>query len=151
VKKFRFRLERVLSLKTTLKKQAQKALAEAENEKRKQQGILISLNDELSGRMAQEKSRRTKKLDLGRLELAQKYFGQLALLIAHQTKVLKEAEAKVVHKRKNLLEASKEVQKFEKLKEIRKDEYTHELELMLQKETDEFAKNVHRLNSQSPQ
>jgi flagellar FliJ protein len=144
VKKFRYRLERILSLKATLKKQAQKDLAKAENERRKQQEILLSLKNELAGRLIREKDMRAKKLDLRRLEMTQRYFAQLTFLIGHQINVLKEAERRTAEKRRKLVKTSREEKKYSRLKEIRREEYTQEMELMLQKETDEFASNVHR-------
>lgn len=132
-----------------LKKQAQKDLARAESERRKQQDILQSLRDELSNRLVMEKNSRSRKLDLRRLELTQKYFMQLAFLISHQVNVLKEAERKTAQKRRKLIKASKEEKKYARLKEIRREEYTQEMELMLQKETDEFAGNICRRNSEN--
>lgn len=67
-------------------------------------------------------------------------------MILNQRQLLANAEKDVEEKRAKLVEASREEKKYARLKEIRKEEYTRELELALQKETDEFAKNVHRLN-----
>jgi flagellar export protein FliJ len=138
-----------LSLKATLKKQAQKDLAKAENERRKQQEILLSLKNELAGRLINEKDKRAKKLDLRRLDMTQRYFAQLTSLIGHQINVLREAERKTEEKRRKLVKASKEEKKYSRLKEIRREEYTQEMELMLQKETDEFAANVHRRSTKN--
>lgn len=132
-----------------LKKQAQKDLARAESERRKQQDILLSLRNELDSRLVREKDARSKRLDLRRLELTQKYFAQLGFLISHQINVLREAERKTAEKRRKLVKASKEEKKYTRLKEIRREEYTREMELMLQKETDEFAGNTYRRKSEN--
>jgi flagellar export protein FliJ len=109
----------------------------------------LSLKNELTGRLIREKNMRADRLDLRRLDLTQRYFAQLAFLIAHQINVLKQAERKTDEKRRKLIQASKEEKKFARLKEIRREEYTREMELMLQKETDEFARNVHQRQAEN--
>jgi len=146
MKKFQYRLQRILKLKTTLKKQAQKILAKAQNEKLRQQTILENLRNELAFRLSDEKNSRSSILNVRHLELAQGYFSQLSFLISHQQRVVNELDQVVEKKRGLLVEASREERKYERLKEIRKEEYTQELELALQKETDEFAKNIHLQN-----
>ncbi len=142
MKKFRFRLQRILSLKSILKKQAQKALAKAENNRKKEQDLLDQLYSEMDLRLKLEKESRLKKLNVRHLEIAQRYLGQLKFLIGHQTRVVAEAEKKVEVRRKKLIESKREERKYERLKEIRQEDYSQELERLLQKETDEFAKNI---------
>jgi flagellar export protein FliJ len=74
--------------------------------------------------------------------VAQRYLGQLKFLIEHQTRVVTKAEKKVEVKRKKLIESKREERKYERLKEIRQEDYSRELESLLQKETDEFARNI---------
>jgi flagellar export protein FliJ len=142
VKKFRFRLQRILSLKSVLRKQAQKALARAENNRKKEQDLLDQLHSEMNLRLKLERESRLKKLNVRHLEIAQRYLGQLIFLIGHQTRVVAEAEKVVALKRKKLIESKREERKYERLKEIRREDYTQELENLLQKETDEFARNI---------
>jgi len=149
MKKFRYRLQKILSLKSTLKKQVQKEFASAESELNRQKNILESIKSELHTRLKDEKDSRTKKLNLTQITLTQQYFGQLKFLINHQSQVVSKASKTVADKRKDLLEASKEERKYERLKEIRRDEYNRELEITDQKETDEFAKNIHRQNTKA--
>jgi flagellar protein FliJ len=144
MKKFRYRLQKILSLKTTLKKQAQKDFAAAESELSRQTNILESIKSELAIRLKNEKQARCEKLDLKQISLTQQYFGQLSFLIKHQIHVVTKSKKTVEDRRRDLLAASKEKRKYERLKEIRKEDYNRELEMALQKETDEFAKNVHR-------
>lgn len=142
MKKFRFRLQRILALKSVLKKQAQKALAKAENSRKKEQNLLDQLHSEMDLRLKLEKESRLKKLNVRHLEIAQRYLGQLKFLIGHQTRVVAEVEKKVAVTRKKLIESRREERKYERLKEIRQEDYSQELERLLQKETDEFAKNI---------
>jgi len=142
VKKFRFRLQRILSLKSVLKKQAQKALARAENNRKKEQDLLDQLHSEMALRLKLERKSRLKKLNVRHLEIAQRYLGQLKFLIGHQIGVVAEAAKKVELKRKKLIESNREERKYERLKEIRQEDYSQELERLLQKETDEFARNI---------
>ena len=143
MKKFQYRLQRILKLKTTLKKQAQKELAKAQNERLKQQAILDNLRNELALRLNDEKNNRLNKLNVWHLEISQGYIAQLTFLIIHQQKVVQDMEQIVEKKRQLLVEASREERKYSRLKEIRKEEYIQDMELALQKETDEFAKNIH--------
>jgi len=142
MKKFRYRLQKILSLKQTLKKQAQKELARAENEHQRSLNILNALKDELALRLKLEKSSRRKKLNVRQLSETQRYFAQLAFLIQHQTNTLAESKKIAEEKRQTLIEASREERKYERLGEIRKEEYMHTLENALQKENDEFARNI---------
>jgi len=144
MKKFRYRLERILTLKETLKRQAQKEFAEAEANRQKQSLILESLKTELGRRLESEKEGRKKRLDITRLTNLQRYLGQLSFLIGHQTRVLARARELVELKRRKLVGASREERKYERLKEIRQEEYTRLLEGAQQKETDEFARNICR-------
>lgn len=143
MKKFQYRLQRILKLKTTLKKQAQKELAKAQNERLRQQAILDNLRNELALRLNDEKNKRHRKLNVWHLEISQGYFSQLTFLISHQQKVVQDMEQIVEKKRQLLVEASREERKYSRLKEIRREEYIQDMELALQKETDEFAKNIH--------
>jgi flagellar export protein FliJ len=93
-------------------------------------------------RLKLEKKSRLKKLNVRHLEIAQRYLGQLKFLIGHQIGVVAEAEKKVELKRKKLIESNREERKYERLKEIRGEDYSRELERFLQKETDEFARNI---------
>ena len=118
-------------------------MAKVQNERLRQQTILDNLRNELTLRLNHEKNNRNRILNVWQLEITQGYFSQLAFLISHQQKIVHDLELVVEEKRKLLVEATREERKYMRLKEIRKEEYTQELELALQKETDEFAKNIH--------
>ena len=92
--------------------------------------------------MKLEKESRLKKLNVRHLEIAQRYLGQLKFLIGHQIGIVAEAQKRIELKRKKLIESKREERKYERLKEIRREDYSQELERLLQKETDEFARDI---------
>lgn len=124
-------------------------MANAQNERNLQKRTLENLELEMVERLVAEKEARINKLDIRHLNLYHGYLSQLKFMIFHQRQKVAAAEKAVEEKRIKLIEASREEKKYDRLKEIRKEEYSKDLELALQKETDEFAKNVHRLNQSS--
>ena len=144
MKKFQFRLEKLKKLKEDRKKQSQRRLAQAKQQESEEQSRLETLETEVSLRRAKDRSRRLSKVEPDDLRRTHEYMGQLGFLISHQTKVVERQSQETGKRRKELEESSKEVKKYERLEEIRKDQYNHELNLALQKDTDEVAIRMKR-------
>ncbi len=87
---------------------------------------------------------RVKKINPDKLRSSSEYIEQLEFLIEHQKKEVTDAESRTADCRGKLEDASKEVKKYERLEEIKRDQYAKEMDLILQKENDETASNICR-------
>jgi len=70
------------------------------------------------------------------------YLKQIDFLIGHQNSRVASASLHSEECREMLEMATKEEKKFERLKEIKREEYIRDMNLQLQKETDEIAATV---------
>jgi len=101
--------------------------------------MLGTLENEAELRREIELKARLNKVNPERLRRSSDYIGQLDFLISHQTTKVHEAAAVSDEKRKLLLEASREEKKYERLEDLQREQYNKQMELLLQKETDEIA------------
>jgi flagellar FliJ protein len=144
VKKFRFRLEKIEKLRKDKKRRVQRAFAEAKRREKQERDKLAMLRREVAMRRQDSVADRVKKISLDRLRSSGEYIVQLEFLIEHQRRQVADASNRTAECRGKLEEASKEVRKFERLEEIKREQYTREMETFLQKEIDETASNMSR-------
>ncbi len=97
------------------------------------------LKTEVSLRRAKDRSKRIHRIEPESLSRTNAYMGQLSFLIKHQSGVVEHRSEETSIRRRELEESSREVKKYERLKEIRQEQYQHDLNLILQKDTDEIA------------
>ena len=126
-------------LKEDRKKQSQRRLAQAKQQEAEERSRLETLKTEVSLRRAKDRSKRLRRVEPENLRRTSEYMGQLGFLVRHQSGVVERQSEETDKRRKELEESSREVKKYERLKEIRRDQYTHDLNLALQKDTDEVA------------
>lgn len=136
MKRFRFSLEKILRYKRLLKEQKQAELAKAYHEFHEHRRELERL-----GRLREEGR---KSLLSGRLSpaLIMHKVAYVALMdkrVSAQNAATEAAWQKVRERRDLLIEANKEEQILEKLKERKRQEYRHYVEVTMQKELDEVA------------
>ena len=142
MKKFQFRLEKIRKLKRDRKRQAQKKFAKAKEQENQERKTLRMLRQEVKLRRMEERKARVRKIFPSRLQHVDDYMNQLEFLIKHQEgRVIKAAN--LTDKRlEELKETSKEEKKFDRLEEIKREDYNKELESYLQKENDEIASRI---------
>jgi len=87
----------------------------------------------------QERGTRIKRVVPSNLQRSHEYIKQIDFLIRHQTGRVAAASNETEGRREILEVATREEKKFERLEEIKRDEYNREMNLLLQKETDEIA------------
>lgn len=149
MKKFRFRLQKLLQVKTYNKMQKQKELSQAERARRMEEAHLAMLHQHLHNEIAALKSQKQDRLNVARLTNSVYYQQRLLSNMATQERVIADAKRKEDIKREKLIEATKEEKTFEKLKERQQDRYLLELDHLLQKENDEISKNVFLRHTQT--
>ena len=142
MKKFRFRLQKLLQVKTYNKMQKQKELSQAERLRRMEEAHLAMLQQHLHDEMAALKAQKRDHVDVSRLTRSVYYQQRLLANMATQERVITDACRKEEIKRGRLIEATKEEKTFEKLKERQQFRYLVELDHLMQKENDEISKNI---------
>jgi flagellar protein FliJ len=142
VKQFRFRLQKLLQVKTYNKMQKQKEFSQAERIRRMEEAHLAMLQQHLHNEIEALKVQKRDHVDVSRLTRSVHYQQRLITNMATQERVIIDACRKEEIKRGRLIEATKEEKTFEKLKERQQYRYLVELDQLMQKENDEISKNV---------
>ena len=142
MKKFQFRLQKLLQVKTYNKMQKQKELSQAERMRRMEEAHLAMLQQHLHDEIEALKAQKRDRVDVARLTRSVHYQQRLLTNMATQERVITDACRKEEIKRGRLIEATKEEKTFEKLKERQQYRYLVELDHLMQKENDEIGKNV---------
>jgi flagellar protein FliJ len=149
VKRFQFRLQKLLQVKTYNKMQKQKELSQAERLRRMEEAHLAMLQEHLHNEIEALKTQKRDHVDVSRLTRSVHYQQRLLTNMATQERVIVDACRKEEIKRGRLIEATKEEKTFEKLKERQQYRYLVELDHLMQKENDEIGKNVFMRHDQS--
>lgn len=139
MKRFKFSLEKVLRYKKLLKEQKQAALFKAYREyfeHRQELERLERLLDE--GRETLLCGSLSPSMMLHRTT----YVELMAQRVSSQIAVTEAARQQIIECRRMLIEAEKEQQVLEKLKERKREEYQHWVEAQLQTELDEVASSA---------
>jgi flagellar FliJ protein len=139
MKKFRFRLQKLLQLRQHRKLEQQKKLAKAERLRRLEEAHLASLHERLAGEQRRPAAQSGKVVDVSRLQQSIRYQERLRADMSIQEQMIIRARASEEKRRTELLEAAKQEKIFAKLKEHQRDDYHAELERGDQKDTDEIA------------
>lgn len=139
IKKFRFRLEKVLQLKSHLEAEKQKELALA-SQKVLHQVHAINEIDRVRGECRDaERHHLTGTVDPVHLLTFSRYFLQLKKNELKGRMMLKALKTEEDKRRQDLVAATKQRKIYEKLKERRHQAYQKESALIEQKEQDELA------------
>ncbi len=140
-KRFQFRLEKLLQLRSHDETLRQKELAVSLRKVNSQQDVLHDIDGNY--RAGQDDSRMylTGKIDTNHLVRYSRYFLKLKKDRISSLEVLKALEREREKRRQALLAATRRRQILEKLRDRKKEAYTKRLELVAQKEQDEIASN----------
>lgn len=142
MKKFRFRLQKLLQVKTYNKLQRQKELAQAERIRRMEEAHLAMLNERMQREISDLTQEKKDHVNVTRLSRSIYYQQRLIVNMATQVRVIADAQRKEDIKRDDLLEATKVEKTFVKLKERQQERYLVEMDHLVQKETDEIGRNI---------
>lgn len=142
MKKFRFRLERMLQLKAHREKEKQKLLGAATQKVVNQETALELIGENRRVAQSRQRPHLQGRINTSMMTMYSRYYLQLKKddLAGHE--LLNAFEKEREDKRQDLVEATKEKKIYEKLKERRLEAYYKEYKLASQKEQDEVASQM---------
>jgi flagellar protein FliJ len=139
MKKFRYRLEPILKIKSHTEKQRQKDHAHALQNVYKQLDVLMEIDGERNRAFDFNRDRAVGKLSVQTLQATSRYLGKLKMDALKGKEVLSGLEKEAERKRVALVEASRDKKVYEKLKEKKKTQFLVENESLENKTLDEIA------------
>ena len=123
MRRFQFRLQKLLQIRTYKKMERQKELAKAERVRRMEEAHLELLQSRMTQEIADLQTHKVEKIDCRRLSQSAFYQQRLIGNMATQKQVIANAEKQEDLKREKLIGAAREEKVFEKLKERQQERY----------------------------
>jgi flagellar protein FliJ len=139
MKKFQFRLEKVLQLKKHTETEKRKNLGMANHNVHSQNQKLLGLLQTRVGTQQKQRELLGGKVNIMQQLGYSRYYLRMKRDELTGRELLKAMEKEREKKRIELVEATRQKKIYEKLKERQQDKYSKELNLALQKEQDEMA------------
>ncbi|PKK84498.1 MAG: flagellar export protein FliJ [candidate division Zixibacteria bacterium HGW-Zixibacteria-1] len=139
MKKFRFRLERLLQLKAHIEKEKQKTLGRAAQKVIEKESELRGLDNTRRDIQSSQRHKLNGAVNIANLSVYSRYYVLLKKKEMGGKELLKAYLKDQEKRRLELVEATKEKKIYEKLKERKFDIYRREVGLATQKEQDEIA------------
>jgi len=144
MKKFQYRLESLLKVKAHLEKEKQKVHALSMKKVINQQHALKEVDDDRLQTQDHQRRRASGSFSVAEMLVVARYVQKLRKDDALGKEFLKVLAKEAEHTRTDLVEASRERKKYDKLKEKLRDKYRKEVEGAIVKENDEIAINSFR-------
>ena len=123
MKRFKFRLQRVMDAKLSEERLRQRELGEALAYLQEQEAKLTQLEEELAEEERQQRERIKGAMRAGDALLQHSWYRELRTRIRQQGEELNKAAVKVEESRQRLVEVSKDKKVLERLKEKRQEEH----------------------------
>ncbi len=139
MKKFRFRLEKILQLKAHEEKEKQKILALATQQVVGQEKELSDIHRNRDKNINNQRQYLTGSINLHHMTMFSRYYLQLKKNELTGRQLLKVYQKDEDNKREALVEATRAKKVYEKLKERLREAHDKEIKLLQQKEQDELA------------
>ena len=139
MKRFNFRLEKILRYKNQVEERKKQILSERNNELNMEMASLSALKVRNASYRIKYSSLFRGKMNILRLRLSRDYLDKLNRDIIKQTGRVRESEQRVDKAKRQLQKAMRDRKKYEKLKERRKSEYDYEYNRQEQKDLDEIG------------
>lgn len=146
MKKFHYRLEPVLKIKSHFEKQRQKEHAAALQQVVVQKDRLTQIDSERNATIDYHRDRLVGQLRTSELLSASRYLVKLKRDTLSGAELLRGLEREAEIRRQRLVEATKQKKTHEKLKERKQKQFIDDLEMQGKKQLDEIAVNAYRLN-----
>lgn len=147
MKKFKYRLEPLLKVKSEIEKQKQKELADTHRKVVAQKQKLSALEGDKSDMVKSQREKLSDKFSIAEMLIYARYMMRLKRQKITDSEILKVMNMEFEKKRKLLLEATTERKKFEKIKENLHLKYLTELAKRESKDADESARISHQNKS----
>ncbi len=139
MKRFDFKLDKVLGYRGVIEKQRKRAFAEAQRAIAAQREQIMIIEAELKKQMAELRARCVANVDVKDVAARRLYTSYLlsALTLANET--LRSLRARLEERRRELVEASKQKKVLERVRERRFADYMYEADREEQKFIDELG------------
>jgi flagellar FliJ protein len=139
MKKFNFRLQRVLEIKELREEQAERRLAQAQQARTLHREVLNKAESAVSSQQSEIRKTISTRFMAGDALLNHRYGIKLQRAAAEASRKLTLAEERVSDRRKELIAVSRERQSLDSLRERRLEEYILDSSRLEQNERDEEA------------
>ncbi len=141
MKRFNFRLKKVLKHREIVENLKKEKLGKAKSELKRERDLLRKMEDQRRRTREELKERRSVQISLPEALLYEAYLERVDEEVNQQVTKAAQLSQKVQKTREDLLQASQEKKVVEKLKERREEEYTNELRRFEQGMSDEASIN----------
>ncbi len=149
MKKFQYRLESLLKVKAHIEKEKQKAHAGSMKKVLDQQLALTEIEIKRLRAFDQQRQRAAKHFSVAEMLVISRYAQKLRRDDALGGEFLKALEKEADQTRTDLVEASRERKKYDKLKDKLREKHHKEVNAAMVKENDETAINSFRIKKKS--
>lgn len=137
MKKFAFRMQRILDIKIKTEDLLKQELGRLMQRKKSHEDVKSYFEKQMDAEF--DSIRNTKSFNSEEQIMEENYIQSLKNDIYKQKLVIKDYENKIDKKRAEILENRKEIKVLESLKDKQKEQYMYELMLLERKEMDEIA------------
>lgn len=146
MKRYNFRLQRILDIREVVQKMRERELAKAITKLESENNILFRLREKL--KHYQDDVRERRSLSVFEMRFYSNYFSWLLYEIDRQIARIKECENNVEKRKNELGEAYREKQIIENLRQRTRSEYIRDFERYEQRDNDEVSsiKHFHKEN-----
>ncbi len=144
MKKFKYRLQALLKMKEHIEKERQKLLATSAKQVQDQQDHLRSVENHRDDTVERQREDASSSFTVAEMLVVSRYLHKLKRESILGQELLKALKKEEDAKRRELLEATRERKKYEKLKEVQQDKHNDTMETVLAKENDETGVNTFR-------
>ena len=141
MKKFKYRLETLLKVKSQIEKEKQRDHAEALRKELEQKERLNEIDRKRRANMGRQRKAQEGSISIVDMLFYTRYFLKLKKETVAGSELLRGLQRTSEEKRQALVEASKERKIYEKLKEKQQKKYDDKIEMAEKKELDEIATN----------
>lgn len=141
MKKFNFRLKKVLKHKEIVENLKKERLGKAKSELNKERDLLRKMEDQRKRAREELKERRSDRISLPETLIYEAYLERMDEEVGLQTTKAAQLSQKVKKTKEDLIQASQEKKIVEKLQERKQAEYTNELRRFEQGTSDEASVN----------
>ena len=135
MKRFRFRLQRILDIREQIRDEARQELGRRNAELSHEESILRGLEQEL----AQLQTQGGGIVTAGEFQLMGAYAVRVQKLMEQQYVRIEEARKRVIEAQEKYIQANKDARALELLKERKREEYNHEIQREEINQLDEVA------------
>jgi len=139
MKKFNFRLEKILQLKNHIEKEKQKILSQATQKVVSQEKALGEIDHSRKQIQGEQRSHLRGHINMHLMSVFSRYYLKLKKNELVGREMLGAFRKEQEEKRQELVKATRAKKIYEKLKERKQEEFQSEYRLQLQKEQDEIA------------